>query len=202
MSKSLTKLDFYADVVDKCINNNIELNLVTGIAMDDCVGGWFTGDDLTAAFTDGEEASIEIFVHESCHLDQFLEKSPLWFSPFFEESKSIWDTEYRDKHPRKYLNVFKQTCKLEIDADKRVIEKNKKYNLGFDIESINGCANIYHASYYYFHKYKCFYHPDTLPQEYEKMHNLFDNTRIMEFDEVWKPNKLLGEFIKKHHELL
>ena len=41
-------------------------------------GGWFCSTSKTFASAMGSKFAQQIFVHESCHMDQWLEKSSLW----------------------------------------------------------------------------------------------------------------------------
>jgi len=194
----LSKKDFFADVLEKCLSNKIELKLIFKKTHMGCAG-WCNDLELVSCFN--REDALDILVHESCHLDQYLEKSKHWFAKELSNS-NIWDIEWKQKYPRKYLNAIKKTCELEIDCNIRSVKKIKKYNLDIDINNYISSSNCYHASYYYFNKYNCFYDPDNNPYQSKQIINSFDNKKITDLKNIWKPHKILGEYLEKYHKKL
>jgi hypothetical protein len=193
-------MQLYQDIFQKCIDNDINIKFFKNKSHNGC-GGWVSEKEFVCAY--GSDNFLEILVHESCHLDQLVEESPIWFhKDICGENCNIWDVDWGEKHPRKYLKAFKKICELEVDCDIRAIEKIKKYKLPIDIEEYTISSNIYHACYYYFHKYKCFYKMGKKPCDDPDLIKLFPSDRIVGFEECWKPNKKLGEFIKNNHKKL
>ncbi len=94
---------------------------------------------LVVAVGDIFEKWIETFLHEASHMEQFIE-DPLNF-----EGDDIWNwlegkeelsKELIDKYILSYIN-------LELDCEKRVIQKISKYNLPINIEEYIQKANTY-----------------------------------------------------------
>lgn len=146
---------------------------------------------------------LSVFVHEASHLDQLLDKTSLWHHPHLRDGRDefdIWNTLLRKRHPIKCKRAWKKTCELEIDCDKRAIKKIKKYNLPINLNEYIRWANSYHSSYYYFYKFNCFYDVNYIPYEDDNIKQLFTDKKILDIEEIWKENKQLGEYIKKHHK--
>lgn len=87
---------------------------------------------------------LPVLVHESCHLDQWAEKTDLW-----KESENMYYNIFDDWLMGKKCNVKKayqciDTLKnLELDCEKRTIAKIQKYKLPIDIKECIQKANCY-----------------------------------------------------------
>lgn len=186
----------YSDVLDKCIRNNITFRLLNKRTNGGCSGS-FNDKDFMVCFNRPDW--LGIFVHESCHLDQYLEGCQLWKNT--ENDVDIWNANEYKKNPKVYLRSFKNLCRLEIDCDQRVLEKIEKYRLKINIEKYIVSANIYYASYYYFYKYLCFYDVKNIPYWDGGFLNggMFPVDRISTFKEAWKARRKLGEYIRKNN---
>jgi hypothetical protein len=193
----MDKKDFVIDTIEKCRRHGFSLKLINKNALDGS-GGWFDETELMTCID--HPSWMEIFVHESCHVDQFVEKSPLWFHKY--NDIDIWDTNIGKKHPNKYRWAFRKTAELEIDCNKRAVDKIINYKLDIDLEQYIRKANCYHASYYYFHKYKCFYKIGSEPYRCPELYSTFENHKIHDIDKVWRPNTLLSNFILKNNTKL
>jgi hypothetical protein len=111
--------------------------------------GYFDETDLKVA--GGKKDWVDVLVHESCHLDQFLDKSPLWDggdAGITTIDKWISGTDYTEK---KLIKSFQDTILLELDCEKRSIKKFKKYRLkvseGQYIKQVNSYVLSYWATY-------------------------------------------------------
>lgn len=193
---ALTEKDLFYDVIQQCIEHGVNFKLFNRKSMDKS-GGYFDESNMVACFK--RPYWIRIFVHESCHLDQMIEKDPLWTD--IGEFDDIWSGEWIKKNKKngKALKAFKKYCALEIDCDTRTLNKIKKYNLDVPLAEHYAESNAYHASYYYFYKREIFYHPNHAPYLHKEICDLFPNDRMMTFEECWQPNKGLGEFFDKYH---
>lgn len=196
-----------ANIIDTAVDNNIGFHLYPKASHQGCAG---TFDEKMLYACTKREDWLGILVHESCHMDQFLEKSKLWFThndimPDGEHA-NVWEPEHRKRHPVIYKRAFTNITKLEIDCDNRAIYKIKQYKLDktgdIDLKGYIQQANCYHASYYYFHKWSCFYDPKYVPYRQGDLYKLFPDDRICSFKEAWKPNKELGEYIKRYNKPL
>lgn len=187
MNKNVKK--YIQDLKKKCKDNNVLLKLVKkySIVEDGVeIGGSFGFDDndkciLTCAINRPDYLSI--LVHESCHLDQFLEDGVL------PDRKTIWkkgDSCYQVfswlegknyKHINYYINNVQD---LEEDCERRAVEKIKKYNLPIDIDTYIKKANSYIWFYKHLQKTRRwpdrFSSPYTIPEVWKNMPTRFQKS--------------------------
>lgn len=87
---------------------------------------------------------VGLLVHESCHMDQYLEDRVFWnrcingTANFFE-----WLDHKREFTPRQLEKNRNLAIELELDCEKRSIEKIKKYKLPIDIKQYKQKSNTY-----------------------------------------------------------
>src|SRR4051794_36961098 len=92
----------------------------------------------------GMTSWLNCFIHESCHTDQWIQDRKFWnrnissVAPYFDSlsDKSSLSKRDREKYTRNMIN-------LELDCEKRTIEKIKKYDLPVDIKQYTKRANAY-----------------------------------------------------------
>ena len=101
--------DFLSDCILKCQQNDINFKLLNRRSHQGC-GGFFDEKNLVSCTQ--RVGWVGILVHESCHLDQFLEKIPLW-------------DEYQSRGNSREERI-KLTLKLEIDCERRALKKIKR----------------------------------------------------------------------------
>lgn len=96
----------------------------------------------------GEEFWLPIFVHETCHMEQWVKNTKLW-----EESDKldIIDEWINGKEfSKKIINKsIKNSRELELDCEKRTVKKIKKWNLPINTKTYTQKAN----TYVFFHNY-------------------------------------------------
>ena len=194
--KTLNQQDFVLNVIDTCLENKINLRLFNEPPEEGC-SGYFSDDELLCLTN--REDWIEILVHESCHMDQFLEDDPLYTHPLVKDF-DIWDSSLLKHCPEKAEEAFKVWTEMEIDCDIRSVKKIKKYNLPIDVDEYIRRANCYHQSYYYFHKFHIFYdikHPPFLDSA---VVDTYKKSKVMwGIDEVWCENPALERFLVRHN---
>lgn len=164
MNKNIQKL--ISDIALKCIQHKINFRLEYTDQVDQeniACSGYFDEESLVVATKKRHTQDwLDTLVHESCHLDQFIEKSPLWGD---EKSLFIVEDWIHGKNIRKSIleKGFKNTLALEMDCEKRTIAKMEKYNICFNKKDYIQKANSYLFSYTYAYINKAWY-----PQPYEK----------------------------------
>jgi len=172
MNKNIKKL--IGDVAFKCIQNKIffHLDYVNKVDQENLpCSGYFDEKTLVVATNKKNVREwLDVLVHESCHLDQFLEKSKLWVS----DANSLCVVEAwinkKNISENKKLTGFNNTISLELDCEKRTIAKIKKYNLDINIEEYVQKANSYLLAYLYAMIYrKCYPTPYENPRIWKKM---------------------------------
>jgi hypothetical protein len=182
MNKNVEK--FIKDLRHKCKKNDVKLKLINKWAfVEDGVeiGGSFGPNKnskmyLTCAI--GRPDYLSIIVHESCHLDQYLENSVSWkkgdsCDDVFEwlENKSVL------KNLNKHINNVQD---IEEDCERRAIKKIKEYNLPIDLDIYIKKANSY--IWFYKHLQKTRHWPDrfsspyVIPQVWQNMPNKFQKS--------------------------
>jgi len=105
------------------------------------------GPTLACAIGKPEKDWYEILIHESCHMDQWKEKDPLWLAQY---SKGIdcdkgmdeW-LSGKDFHPDEYTYCIQTMQSLEIDCEKRAVRKILDLGLGIDTVRYIKRANAY-----------------------------------------------------------
>jgi len=162
-----------AKTAETCIKNNIGFYLVndTHVQVDNIkCSGYFDEDDLKVAVKKSEQDWLPILVHESCHLDQFLEKSPLWSGG--DNGISTIDSWLQGKEygDLKLQKSFEDTIKLELDCEKRSLKKIKTYKLRINTSNYIQRINAYLFSYWATYRdRKWFPFPYNNPRIYRRM---------------------------------
>lgn len=158
------KIDkFLADTIKACNRYDVEFicslkSFVRENKQELKSAGYFDGENqkLACSFMGTQKSWLKTLLHESCHLDQWAEKSKLW------EENSVyndidWDGWIQGllEYPPEAINACLDSTKiLEMDCEKRVIEKIKKYNLPVDIKEYSKGANAYVLYYDFVKKYR------------------------------------------------
>lgn len=165
MNKGIKAL--IGDVALKCISNKIGLNLEFKKVVDEqefpC-SGFFDEKTLTVATNKKDELEwVGVIIHESCHLDQYLEKSPV----YMKDDLGLYIVEDwikgKQKDKKKAIKAFMDTVYMELDCEMRSVKKFKKYKIKFNEKEYIRQANAYLYSYVYAFLNKKWY-----PTPYEK----------------------------------
>ena len=178
ITKNIKKL--IADVSSNCIENKINFRLEYAPQVDvkniPC-SGYFDEESLVVGVGKKNTSDwLDVLVHESCHLDQFLEKSKYWYKD--EVALHIVEGYTKGKtYPISKLNkAFINTISMEIDCEKRTVRKMKKYKIPFSVDLYIQKANSYLFGYGITHKTKKWPKaPYESPSIYKKMPKTFLN---------------------------
>ena len=97
---------------------------------------------------------LSVLVHESCHMDQWAESADVWIAGYGKNGKDLTDPFWdwlRGKRisPKKRMEAMRIAREIEIDCERRSIEKINKYNLNIDCVVYAQKANVYLYSYAY-----------------------------------------------------
>ena len=191
MCTSTAKL--ISDIVLKCLKHKISFKLISKPFVEanniKC-SGYFDEEDLelVVATNKKENDWLTILIHESCHLDQYTEKTPIWGEG--EDGITVIDEwlEGKDYKPQQLEKAFIDTIKLEVDCEKRSVKKIKKYNLQIDPELYIQKANAYLISYWATYRdRKWFPFPYNNPLVYKNMSKKFLSAK---------------QYLHKNHSLL
>jgi len=165
---------FLKDIAKGCIKNKISLTL-SNLSHIDADGlacsGYFDGKELVVATNKKKELDwVDILLHESCHMDQFLQKSKFWMPD--EDALHIvhdWVAK-KEVSPQKLVMGFSNTISMELDCEKRTVRKILKYKIPVDIGVYSQKANSYLFGYGYTHQTKKWYKsPYENPKIWKKM---------------------------------
>jgi len=186
-----------ADTAEKCITNKIDflLKKTPTVLAEDTIecSGYFDEKSLVVATGDSQENWLPILIHESGHLDQYIEKISIWQDG--ESSIDSIDAWLKGKplHNRDIVKCFKSVIKLELDCEKRTIKKIKKYKLDIDKNLYIQKANAYLFSYWAtFRNKKWFPFPYNNPHIYSCMPKKF----LKEEEYLKKDTKFLNFFVQ------
>jgi hypothetical protein len=103
--------------------------------------GWCDGKTLAVA--NQNTLAEEVFVHEFSHMNQYIEKSPLWKKNF-----SFWNDLDKKRISFKSWKSVMDIIALERDCELRAIDYSKKWKL-FDNKLYAQRANLYLHYYQY-----------------------------------------------------
>lgn len=88
------------------------------------------------------EQWLPIFIHETCHMDQWIENSPLWLTSNDYIVLDNWLSGI--SYPEDQIKTFiDKVIMLESDCEKRTIEKIKQFRLPIDTNYYAQRANAY-----------------------------------------------------------
>ncbi len=140
--------EFIGDLTNRCVTRKISLQLVAKpyVRADGFkCSGFFDGSRLVVAT--GVPDWLSILVHESSHMDQCLEGSPLWtdLDPHIGAVHEWLDD--KEYSIRNKLEAFRGVIGIELDAERRSLRKIRNYELPIDKKIYTKKANSYLFSY-------------------------------------------------------
>lgn len=125
------------------ISNNLKIEY--SVKSKSLVSGYFNGDENNSepefgiAIGGKKEDWFLIFLHESCHMDQWLNRSSIWSNGQIggRDAYDMLDEWINGKEISEWEieKVIKSCIDIELDCEKRVLEKINKYHLT-DIDKI------------------------------------------------------------------
>ena len=115
------------------------------------VAGYFTEKELAVCTQGHDVASLMMqFVHESCHMDQYIDDKELWnqcdsgYTKYFR-----WLNKEIELSKEKIEQYTNDVITLELDCERRSVEKIKRFNLPINIKNYIRAANTYLFSILY-----------------------------------------------------
>lgn len=118
---------------------------------------------------------FSVFVHETCHADQFLEQAIVWTKKIGNcEPMAIldlWLDHHIELNPKQLHATIQGALQIELDCEKRAVEKYKINNLDFNEEEYIQKANSYIYFYTMMAENRQWYKkaPYTIPEIWKKM---------------------------------
>ena len=132
-----------------CKSNNIGLFLYNQkyiVDEGDKFGGWFdpVKKELHCSFPSPMQRKyVELLVHESCHMDQFLNKSPKWTIEQNFNSLTIFWEWLQGKEATHISSHLKNVQLMEAECEQLAVQKIIDLDLSLNIEQYIQKANSY-----------------------------------------------------------
>jgi hypothetical protein len=179
---------FILDLQEKCNINGINLMIVNKPGVPYVtenaimVNGYFDEKSKTLACAAGKDISqwLTILIHESSHMDQYLEQIPEWLNnlDLFETDKWLVGDDNVDMDR---INMeIKTAVQVELDCEKRTVDKIKKWSMDniVDVEEYVQKANAYILFYLWMKDNRKWYEigrePYNLPEIFKEMPKTFE----------------------------
>ena len=184
----ITKIkSFIEDLKIYTKENNIKLILSPEKGVQFSEGGILCNgyfDDITStlACALGKDVSqwLVILLHESCHMDQWVEKVPEWTENVGMDNIEKWLNGDDSVNMNNIDNEIRTSIIVEVDCEKRTVEKIKKYGLDsiINIDEYIQKSNAYVLFYLWMRKNRKWYtigkEPYNIPDVVDIMPKTFD----------------------------
>lgn len=174
--------DYIAHTIQYAVKNRITVHLLNkpSIKTDDSplpYGGYFCSDGRILATATGVPFKkwFPTFVHEACHMDQFLEDSKYWNITLLKNGECAhanlfeWIEGRMKLTPKQAKRYAYLSGQLELDCEKRVIEKIKEWGLSIDPDQHTREANCYVLFYNFIAKYRVWTKPKRSAYKYKEI---------------------------------
>lgn len=143
---------FLTDLKHTCKEHGITLKFTKGMRVMVEPGimcsGYFDVANKMLVVAKGNESWLANLVHESCHIDQWLEQTKIWKK---EEKFGtvIFDRWLSGKNVKSIRKSINNLLALELDCEKRAIKKIVEYDLPINTVTYIQRANAYILYYRY-----------------------------------------------------
>jgi hypothetical protein len=99
------------------------------------------------------EEWLPVFIHESCHKDQCIEQCSYWTTKVndYYDAGDIFDMYVSgtvELNQENLTEVLKQVVEVELDCERRTVDKIVKFNLPLDVTEYTQKANAYIYSHF------------------------------------------------------
>jgi hypothetical protein len=139
-----------SDVSKLCIQNGVTMRMHNGskvhLGNRMYSSGFFSSDpnglELAVSTGVNDEKWLIILIHESCHLDQWVEDRSVFDKMDSGACVDDWISGKR-MWKKKVNKSIDEIIKIELDCEKRSVKKIKKYKLPVDITRYTMMANTY-----------------------------------------------------------
>lgn len=193
--QNLTKLE--QDIKDACKTHGIKFYKGKGayikLSKNIKCGGYFDSENNVLAYASKNPNALNILIHESCHLDQWIEDED-WFNSF--DSMEIIDKwlEGKEFDKEQLEKAINQSIELELDCEKRSVEKIKEYGLDIDTKEYTRKANAYLFFYRWILETRRWSTPKNSPYRNPEIYNASPSRFLTNYSVI--PSKLRAMFAK------
>jgi hypothetical protein len=134
---------------------------------------------------------LPVLIHESCHMDQYLERSPIWNVTRMHKGNdafSILDSWVNGKEyaPSTIIRAINAVVELEKDCEKRAIMKIEELRLPIKRSIYVKKANAYIMSFVMLYRFRRWYPIGMEPYRIKRVWGNMPNQLISNF---WKSSK-------------
>lgn len=143
------------DIRKKCKENNVTLILRRGDSVKypgfkkKKISGYFQNNEKNApavlASSIKGKTGLGVLLHESSHMDQWLEDHKTWTYTIKNDHDNIFDEWLQGKRvsKQKISEAVRWIRSCELDCEKRAVKKLKKYKIGISEKQYIKAANCY-----------------------------------------------------------
>ena len=141
-------VNFIEDLKNKCKKHGMTLSLVSKSKVkcgEFYLSGYFDPETMELAVATKRKISewLPVIVHESCHLDQMIAGCDAW-TKCGDAGEVIDDwLNGKDFTESRVKRAFKLTVDMELDCEKRTVDKIKEFGLPISTDSYIQSANLY-----------------------------------------------------------
>ncbi len=144
---------------------------------------------LVTACNKSQHLWLPILVHESCHMDQWIEQSKVWIDSKIGsldkmDILSLWLNGYVELNAQQLDNYIRSIRDVELDCEKRTVEKIKKYGLPIDPKEYTQRANAYVLFYNHMMKTRKWYVPGNEPYNNSKIWSQLPSTWLKSYEPI------------------
>ena len=188
--ENINTRNFIQTEVAHCNQNKIKVKIFKDLNLTECSGHFsdYPKPCLTVNSNDKISDWLPIFVHESCHKDQYLEDTDIWNKKIGNEYDALeifdmWLEHHVELEQQQLKSVLDIIVQVELDCELRSVEKIQKYNLDININEYIQKAN----------SYIWYYHAVAHTRKYSDLDSPYVNSK------VW--NKMPLDFSKNYSKI-
>lgn len=193
--------NFLEHVERTCKERGVRLRLAktchVKISQSEFSNGYFSAQpsELAVAVKKPLSQWLPILVHESCHLDQWVDKSPFWIGGVGALSELVGSLNDENPINRSYAPIWAKLAReLELDCEKRVIKKIEEWKLPINPAGYMRRANAYIWFYTMIPELLSWYKPGKEPYRDARILELCPDHFVKNYDCV--PNALHKEYCR------
>jgi hypothetical protein len=150
--------------------------------------GYFDGDNRLLACAMGKDISywLLILLHESSHMDQFLENDPTWTNNIGLVQTDEWLAGKEDVDLNVIAEEIRTSIDIEVDCEKRTVEKIKKWSLDkiIDTEEYIQKSNAYILFYLWMKKNRSWYTIGKEPYNIDEIVSIMPKTFDIDYTKL------------------
>ena len=152
-----TTRNFIQAEIAHCKQHKIKVEILKDLNLVECNGHFADNSNacLTVYTNNNIDEWLPVFVHETCHKDQYLEKTDIWNKRIGNEYDALeifdmWIDHHIELLPHQLRPVLENIVQVELDCERRSAIKIQKYDLPIDlneyIQKSNAYIWYYHAA--------------------------------------------------------